>query len=130
MPRVDLADASWTVWSGQALWRPGADRQPLAGDVLLARHANGDVLVNFSKSPLSIFTAQTAGAAWRIDFIEEGRSYSGRGRPPGRFVWLYLPDILAGAPPPRSWAVESEGGDEWQLARARTGETIRLILDR
>jgi hypothetical protein len=129
MPRVDLTDADWTVWSGQAVWRPRADRPSLAGDLIVARNARGDVLINFSKSPLSIFTAQTSGGSWKIDFIESEQSHAGQGRPPKRFVWFYLPGILDGAAPPGDWSAESLAADEWTLVSPKTGETIKLVLD-
>jgi len=129
MPRVDLADADWTVWSGQAVWRPRADRPSLAGDLIVARNARGDVLINFSKSPLSIFTARTSGGSWSIDFIESEQSYAGRGRPPKRFVWFYLPDILDGAAPPGNWSAAPLASDEWTIVSRKTGETIKLVLD-
>jgi hypothetical protein len=130
MPQVDLADAEWTVWSGQAVWRPRAERPSLAGELIVARNIRGDVLINFSKPPFSIFTAQTSEGSWKIDFIESERSYSGKGRPPKRFVWFYLPEILGGAPPPENWTAESAAGDEWKITNTKTGETIKLVIDR
>lgn len=112
------------------MWHAGADRPALAGDVILARHENGDVLVHFSKSPFSIFTARTAGARWSIDFIERGQSHSGRGKPPRRFVWFYLPGVLQGETAPSGWQVRSEGDGGWTLVNAGSRESIRLVLDR
>lgn len=130
LPQVDLTDAGWTVWVGQAIWKPRSDRPPLAGDLLIAQHTNRDVLVSFSKSLLPIFTAQTAGGLWRIDFVERGRSYSGRGRPPDRFVWFRLPYLIAGASAPKNWEIDAAGSGEWSIINDRTGETIKLVLDR
>ncbi len=129
LPEVDLEASRWTVATGQALWKPGGGRRALAGEVIVARHENGDVLVSFSKPPVPIFTAQTAGRSWRIDFVERGRSYSGRGRAPKRFIWFRLPELLAGAAAPKHWQVERQGNGEWALAHRRSGETVRLVLD-
>lgn len=128
LPPVDLSDPGWTVWNAQALWRPAGDRPALAGELIVARHDNGDVLVSFSKPPLPIFTAHSTAGAWKIDFVERGRSHSGRGRPPRRFIWFSLPQILEGRLPPTGWRVESAGEDELEL-RHRGGEWIRLVLD-
>ena len=130
LPEVDLDDPEWTIWEGQALWTPRSDLTPLAGDLIVARNPDGDVLVSFSKSPFPIFTAQTAGNKWRIDFIDKGRSYYGIGRPPNKFVWFRLPDLLEGASPPKQWEVVEIADDERSLVNRKTGETIRMVLDR
>jgi len=129
LPKVDLTDPAWQVWTGQALWKPGEERPALAGDLLTARHENGDIFVSFTKTPLPLFTARTADAIWRIDFVERDRSYSGKGTPPTRFVWFYLPEMLAGAPAPPSWTLAREPADELLLTNAHTGESIRIVLD-
>lgn len=129
LPEVDLSGPGWTVWTGQALWRPGARRPALAGELIVARRDDGDVLVSFSKPPLPLFTAQTSGGRWRIDFVAKGRAYGGRGRPPKRFVWFRLPEILAGAPAPPRWEVGRPADGEWTLVHRGRGETIRLVLD-
>lgn len=130
LPAVDLDDPEWTVWEGQALWTPRSDRTSLAGDLLVARNPDGDVLISFSKSPFPIFTAQTSGRSWRIDFIDKGRSYSGLGRPPSRFVWFRLPELIEGTPAPKPWAVERSAENEWTILNLKTGEKVRVVLDR
>ena len=128
LPEVDLEAPEWSVRTGQALWKPRAGRPSLAGEVIVARHENGDVLVSFSKPPLPIFTAQTEGRTWRIDFVERGRSYSGRGRAPRRFLWFRLPELLDGAEPPTSWQVET-GDGIWSFTHRGSGENLRVVLD-
>jgi len=130
LPRVDLDDPSWSVRTGQALWKPRSDRPQLAGELIVARHTAGWVFVSFSKPPLPIFTAQTDDASWRIDFVERGRSYSGSGRPPKRFVWFRLPELIDGSAAPPGWGVERPTDDEIVLENPRTGEVIRVVLDR
>jgi len=130
LPPVDLDQAGWTRWSGQAVWRSGADRPAIAGDVILARHESGDVLVHFSKAPFPIFTARTAGSRWSIEFIERGQSHSGSGKPPKRFVWFYVPGLLEGEAAPGRWQVEHDGDQRWSFLDEGSHESIRLILDR
>lgn len=129
MVPVDLSEPDWTVWRGQAVWSPGADQPPLAGELIVARHRSGDVLIDFSKPPFPIFTAWTASRSWRIDFVDRGRSRSGRGRPPQRFVWFRIPAILDGALPTGDWLAERVGENRWSFVNDRTGESIRLVLD-
>lgn len=129
LPKVDLSAPGWQVWSGQALWKPSTGRPALAGELLVAQHVNGDVLVSLSKPPVLLFTAQAADGRWWIDVAERGRTYAGRGRPPERFVWFHIPDLLEGAPPPKHWKVSAPADGGWVLSHPETGETIRLVLD-
>jgi hypothetical protein len=130
VPEVDLDDPRWTIWEGQALWTPRSDLSAVAGELIVARTDDGDVLVSFSKPPFPIFTCQSTGTRWRIDFIDKGRSYSGFGRPPKKFVWFRLPDLLEGASPPKHWEVGEETNNDWLLLNRKTGEKIRVVLDR
>jgi len=130
LPEVDLHNPQWTVWKGQALWTPRAGITALAGDLIVARNPEGDLLVSFSKPPFPIFTAQTSGRLWRIDFIDKGRSYSGIGRPPRKFVWFRLPDLLEGAAAPKHWTAARTTEYELLLTNGKTGEKIRVVLDR
>lgn len=130
LPPVDLEERGWTVWTGQATWRPERDAAVLAGDVLAARQDDGDVFVNFSKAALPLFTAHTVDGKWQIEFVERGRAYSGRGRPPARFAWFALPHLLADHTTELSgWTVDWRAPDELALENERTGERIHLIVD-
>lgn len=106
----------------------GTRRPSSAGRLLVARRG-GYTLVSFSNPPLPIFTARATPDAWRLEFGGRGRSYSGRGRAPARFVWFALPTILAGGAPPPQWQIERPAGDEIELTHAR-GEHLRLVIDR
>ncbi len=128
-PQIDLSQAGWTVWTGQALWTPGGDRSPIAGEVIIARRASDEVFVSFSKPPLPIFTARAVAGQWRIDFVDAARSHAGRGKPPRRFVWFELPRLLEGNPPTGDWSSEKLDGAQWSIRNANTGEAIRLVLD-
>ena len=129
LPEIDLSAAEWNVRTGQAVWRPSSSRSPLAGEVILARHAGGDVWIHFSKPPLSIFTARTAGPRWTIDLSGHGRSRSGTGMPPRRFVWFFVPQVLDGAAPPAGWEARTTSDHRWRFRHSERGETIDLLLD-
>jgi hypothetical protein len=130
LPEVDLDDPKWTILEGQALWTPRSDLTAIAGDLIVGSTEDKDVLVSFSKSPFPIFTCQSTGTRWRIDFIDKGRSYYGFGRPPKKFIWFHLPALLDGASPPKHWEIGSEADDDWWLHNQKTGEKIRVVLDR
>ena len=130
LPAVDLSAPDWTMRKGQALWKPGADKPPLAGDLIAARNDNGDVLISFSKPPFPIFTARTAGNLWRIEFVERNRFYSGRGRPPRQFIWFFLPVVLDGGPAPDGWDLSVDADSRLYLNNRITGEEIIVVIDR
>ena len=129
LPEVDLSAAGWTVWNGQALWKAEADRPAIAGEILLARHSNGDVLISFAKPPVPIFTAQTSGKIWKIDFIHTQRTHSGTGGPPSRFIWFQIPSLLEDATAPKGWLLLTVDDPIWELRNPESGEHIRLVLD-
>ncbi len=129
LPEVDLSSPGWTIWNGQALWKAEADRPAIAGEILLARNINGDVLISFAKPPVPIFTAQASGKRWKIDFIHTQRTHSGTGGPPSRFVWFQIPSLLQDATVPNGWQVLAVDDPIWELRNPDSGEHIRLVLD-
>ncbi len=128
LPPVDLETPEWTVWTGQALWERPGGKTKLAGELLAARHTGGDLLVTFSKPPLSVFTARSAAGIWRIEFVERGRTRAGRGRPPKQFVGFVIPDVLAGQAPPAGWRVQRTDDGVVDLVH-RDGERLYVVLD-
>ena len=106
-----------------------AGKPSIAGEIMLARHQNGDVLISFAKPPVPIFTAQTHGKRWKIDLIYSQRSHSGTGSPPSRFVWFQIPALLQTGTEPNGWQVEKVDKDIWLLQNPDSGESIRLVLN-
>jgi len=130
MPTINLQTEGWQLWFGQALWQPPKDRPRVAGDILLALHSNGDRFIELTKTPVVIFSAQTHGQQWSLSTIDRDRAVRGRGQPTERFVWFYLPQYLADKSAlPSGWEV-SDQGDMVDFSNPKTGETIRLVLDR
>ncbi len=129
LPEVDLNAPGWTVWTGQALWKAEASQPAIAGEIVLARHQNSDVLISFAKPPVPIFTAQTYGKRWTIDLIHNQRSHSGTNGPPARFVWFQIPALIQDSTMPKGWQVDAEDDSIWQLRNPDSGESIRVVLD-
>ncbi len=145
------AGPEWRVQQGQAVWRPGRKYPELGGDVLLVTDGQGRCLVQFSKTPMTLVSAQTTPGAWLIQFPPgEGRvlqppkelpgagmGKDGSGRPlafkgrqpaPGRFAWLYLGSALAGQPLPPAFRFERKPDGGWRLENTRSGEFLEGFL--
>jgi hypothetical protein len=128
LPPADFSAPGWRVQQGQAIWKPLRNKPELAGELLLATHRNGQVFVQFSKTPFPLATARTAGESWQIEFGTGDRSWRGRGRPPARFVWFQLARALADAPLDRPWRFERRADGRWRLENRRTGETLEGVF--
>jgi hypothetical protein len=124
LPPADFSAPGWRVQPGQAIWKPLKNKTELAGELLLATNANGNVFVQFSKTPFALATAQVAGDRWQIEFGAGDYQRGGRGRPPARFAWFQLPRALAGADLPRGWKFSRAEKNSWRLDNARTGEIL------
>lgn len=124
----DTATPGWTVRQGQALWCARREAPELAGELVLATHANGDFVLHFQKTPLPICSAHRVNDRWQVEFPTEGRRWVGRGRGNPRLLWLHLPGVMAGKPvaAPLGFAAERDG--RWRLENRRTGEWIEGFL--
>lgn len=91
---------------------------------MVATNRNGNFLVQFSKNPFPVATAQVANRDWQIEFGAGERLWRGHGEPPAHFVWFQLPRSLAGAGVVRGWKFERRDTDAWRLENSRTGETL------
>lgn len=144
LPPVDLAQPGWTVRTGQAVWRPHAGAAGLAGDLLVAAHADGRTFVQFSKTPFPLVLAQTTSRGWQIHFAPNNRTLRAAGPPPPRLLWLHLAaGLLNGTPPPRN--IERRGPEAesaaavaalpvppagtWRWVNRATGETLEGFLN-
>ncbi len=127
-PLVQVAGPGWTVREGQAIWQPRARFPELSGEIVLATHTDGRYLLQFTKTPLPLIVASANGDAWQIRFVPEKRTFSGYGLPPARFLWLFLPDALAGRKIRAAVRFEARPDSSWHLENAQTGETLQGYL--
>ena len=128
LPPADFSSPNWRVRQGQAVWKPSKNRPELAGDLLLATNANGNYVIQFSKTPFTLAAAQVADGAWQIEFGNARHSWSGRGAPPARFAWFQLPRSLAANEPGRPWIFTRQADDSWRLENTRTGEMLEVVF--
>jgi hypothetical protein len=128
MPSVNLSEPGWATRQGQAVWRAKKEAPEIAGDLMVAANPDGRSFVQFTKTPLPFVVAQSTADAWRIQFVPYNKTYSGRGVPPERLIWLYLPRCLAGLPPPESLTWRSLQNNGWHLENRNTGEFLEGYL--
>jgi hypothetical protein len=125
---ANVSAPGWRIQQGQAVWKPTRKRPDLTGELLLATNANGDFLVQFSKPPFTLATAQRAGDRWQIEFGSGDYSKRGGGQSPTRFVWFQLPVALTGAAAGRDWHFERIATNSWCLENLRTGERLEGVF--
>jgi hypothetical protein len=123
LPAVNLDEPGWTVRHGQAVWRRERGAPEIAGDILAAWRGPR-VFVQFSKPPFPLVVAQKTGAAWEIQVPAQNQRYSGRGKPPGRLIWLYIPEVLQGRAAPKGWSWQSHDQAGWRLENPKTGQFL------
>jgi hypothetical protein len=123
LPQVNLQEPGWKVRQGQAVWRMGHGTQEIAGDVVIATGPDDDSFVQFSKSPFPLVIAQSTASQWQVEFPPQRKHYAGHGTPPRRVIWLYLPRVLSGKPPPTGWVWRQDDG-QWHLENSTTGESL------
>jgi len=128
MPSVNLSEPGWTTRQGQAVWRAKRDAPEIAGDLMVATNPDGRSFLQFTKTPLPFVVAQSTADAWRIQFVPYNKTYSGRGVPPQKLIWLYLPRCLAGLPPPEPLTWRSLQNNGWHLENRNTGEFLESYL--
>jgi len=129
-PPMDLSGPGWTIRNGQAVWKPAGQTTELAGELLVATHPNGSFVVQFIKPPLPFVSVQQTDAGWQAQFFAQKKSYSGRGRPPARIIWLQLPSALAGKAAADGWILTYRTNVDagWRFANKRTGEFLEGFL--
>ncbi len=118
----------WRVQEGQALWRPRRGLPELAGDLVAATHEDGRCLLQFSKTPLTLVSAEVTSNRWLIQFPPRRMSFAGRGKPSASFLWTELPSALAGKPLPGRLRFETKPDGNWRLENVRSGESLEGFL--
>ncbi len=110
------------------MWQPPQDRSELAGELLFAARGTDSFLVQFSKTPFSLATAQQVGWQWQIELGSGEFVRRGRGEPPGRFIWFLLSRALTSGHVELPWQFERKPGSAWRLWNSRTGESLEGYL--
>ncbi len=125
LPPADLDQPGWMMKHGQALWRPPSGGSGLAGELTAAMRPDGSVLLEFSKTPLTLVVARITPELWELNLVAENRSLSGRGNPPSRSAWLALALALSKRALPRGWIWSVDAAGQWRLENLHTRELLR-----
>jgi hypothetical protein len=126
LPAFETASPGWHISTGQAVWTPAPNTNPIAGDYLIATHPDGRVLIDFSKGSLSVASVRTTPTAWRIEIPSQNRRIGSRGLPPARSSWLVLARDQAGFPPPKPWTFTTTTNQSLLLQSTSSGESLEL----
>lgn len=128
IPPANLQEPGWTVHQGQAVWHIPQGKREIAGEVLVATGPEERAFVQFTKSPFALVIAQATRDGWEIEFPPQNKHYCGRGAPPKRIIWLYLPRILSSQPWPKNWTWK-EDSSGWRLENHSNGEVLEGYFD-
>lgn len=129
LPPVNLSEPGWKVYQGQAVWRSKKDAPELVGELVVATNPDGRSFVQFTKTPLPFFVAQTTSNSWQFEVVPQHKIYSYRGRPPARLLWPNLPARLSGAPPPKNWHWQRLENGSFRFQNSATGESLEGYLN-
>ena len=124
---VSVSGPEWHVQQGQALWTPRTGAPQFGGDLVVASN-DGSSFVQFSKTPLTIVTAELTPKRWLLRFPKNGNAWDGRRPAPARTIWLYLADALAGKPLPKAFRFKQEPNGNWKMEDVKTGEILEGFL--
>jgi hypothetical protein len=128
LPPVNLSESGWILRQGQVVWSAGHGAPEIAGELVLATNMEGRAFVQFTKTPVPFLVAQSTTNSWQLHSVPNNRTYSGRGKPPLRAIWLWLPRCLAGDIPPKPLAWTREKENDWRLQNNTTGEFLEGYL--
>ena len=129
LPAVNLSEPGWTLHQGQVLWRSQRNAPEIAGEILFATHGPGRTMLQMTKTPLPFVTAQTRGEEWEIEFVPQRRTFSGRGTPTPRLLWIHLARALNGTKPPAPLKFEQTEPHGFTLENSKSGEMISGFLN-
>lgn len=129
-PQVNLEQPGWKFTQGQAAWKPDAETPLINGHLLLARHENGDVFIQFTQEPRDILTLSSHADRWQIQ--QADRTRTGHGQPPEDFTWFQVPELIQdnrlSENLVKNWVVTSTDRWTWALDNPTSGESIRMVF--
>ena len=80
--------------------------------------------MQFTKTPLPFLVAQRTAEGWQAQFVPRHKTYSGRGAPPARLIWLHLPEALEKGQTSDGFRFTTNATGGWRFERRATGESL------
>ena len=129
LPKVDLKEPGWKTQEAQAVYRQKRDTPEIVGELLIATKDNERTYVQFTKNPFPVAVAQSTSHSWEVELPMQNKRYSGHGNPPKRLIFLYVPRVLAGEPPPKGWTARKLENNGVRLENDKSGESLEVYLN-
>lgn len=123
LPPIDLNEPGWSIETGQVLWKMNASSPEIVGELVMASNTDGRFLLQVFKDPLPLLAAQSEAGRWQLTDVPGQRTFSGRGTPPVRAMWLHVYSSIEGTPPPAPLKFQGTRA-EWSLTNPISGEVI------
>ncbi|HMJ89272.1 MAG TPA: hypothetical protein VK530_05625 [Candidatus Acidoferrum sp.] len=128
MPVANLSEPGWKVQHGQGVWRASEDAPEIAGEILFATHRDGRTVLHFAKNPIPFVNVQTSNALWRVEFVPQQKTFSGKGAPTTRLIWVHLSRALSGEKTQSPLRLKRQSQGEFTFENSSTGESISGFL--
>ncbi len=130
LPSLDVSGPGWKTWEGQAVWENRFDKNPLIGEFVTGvSQSEGVRFAELSKGGIPIVRARRTAEKWEIQFVPMNLAQKGKGTNVSKkWIFLHLPDIMAGANPPEGWSVE-RAKDRVILTNPKLKERLELMVE-
>lgn len=123
---ISLRAEGWTSREVPAVWQRSSKAPEIAGDLLVAFHADGTRYIQFSKGGLPILSARASKEGWVLNSSLRKGTFGGRSSPPNSILWFQVPTVPNPSPsaikPP--WVMETTESGGWILRHQRSGERL------
>ncbi|MBK7998310.1 MAG: LysM peptidoglycan-binding domain-containing protein [Verrucomicrobia bacterium] len=128
-PAMNLAEPGWVIREGQVAWKASADSAEIRGQLLVALHADGRNVVQFTAASGERVQAQFSTNFWQAQLPGQQAPVTGRGKPPQKIIWLQLPEgLLGNSAEETDWMMSRERGKPWRFYHDVTGESLEGTL--
>ncbi len=126
LPEPNMDTPGWEIRRGQAVWRPKTKKPEVAGDFFSGINRRLDSsFAEFNKATIPVLETRTIGGSWELGYKVRDYKRTGSGGLNPKVIWLHVPYILAGNPPPEGWEIERTE-DRIVLTQDKSGERLEL----
>lgn len=129
LPPLDVSGPDWRLWQGQSVWENRFSDNALIGEFVAGvSQAQGVRFAELTKGGMPIVRARRTAEKWEVQFPTQNLAQRGQGdKVPAKWIFLHLPEILAGDAPPEGWVIERKP-ESVILSNAELRERLELQL--